>query len=80
MTKGRLDKKQRLADERRKKRLKASGVWLTAAKVPPRPIIVVAARRPRPSVRPATAISEPLPLAHYPAKRASIGKRQVPGG
>lgn len=62
-----------------KKRAQAAGVWLTAAKVPPRPI-VVAAKRSRPSVGRATAMAEPLPPAHYPVKRAAIGKRQVPGG
>ena len=38
MTRGRIDKKQRQAEQLRKKRAQAAGVWLTAAKVPPRPI------------------------------------------
>ena len=38
MTKRRIDKKQRQAEQLHLKRLKASGVWLTAGKVPPRPI------------------------------------------
>ena len=78
MTKGRIDKKQRQAEQLHLKRLKASGVWLTAGKVPPRPI-VVSARCSRLSVSPAGP-SEPLPPAHYPAKRAQLGKRQTAGG
>jgi hypothetical protein len=74
MTKG-IPKKRQRAEQLRKKRLQASGVWLTVAKVPPNPL-VVAARRSRPSV----ARTAPLPPAHYPAKRVAIGKRQVPGG
>ena len=73
MTKGRLGKKQRQDDQLRKKRLKASGVWLTAGKVPPRP------RRSRLSVNPAGP-SEPLPPTHYPVKRAQLGKPQTAGG
>ncbi len=75
MTKGRIDKKSAGAEQ--KKRLKASGVWLTAGKVPPR-LIVVAARRSRLSVNPAGP-SEALPPAHYPQKRAQLGKRQTAG-
>ena len=78
MTKGRIDKKQRQSDQLHLKRLKASGVWLTAGKLPPRPV-VVAARRFRLSVSP-TGPSEPLPPAHYPAKRAQLGKPQTAGG
>jgi hypothetical protein len=54
MTKGRLDKKQRLADQRRER--------AQAVKVP------TAAKR-----APAS-----LPEAHYPAKRSSLGERQMP--
>jgi hypothetical protein len=28
----------------------------------------------------AAKVPEPLPPAHYPVKRAALGKRQVPGG
>jgi hypothetical protein len=41
---------------------------------------VVAQRRSQPSVGRTTAISEPLPPAHYLAKRVALGRRQVPGG
>jgi hypothetical protein len=43
-----IPKKRAKAEQLRKKRAQAAGVWLTAAKVPPRPI-VVSARRSRPS-------------------------------
>jgi hypothetical protein len=79
MTKGRIDKRQRQDDQRRMKRMQAAGVWLTADKVPPRPI-VVGARRSRPSVGFVEATPGPLPPAHYPLKRAALGKPQVPGG
>ncbi len=76
MTKG-VPKKRQRDEQLRKKRLQASGVWLTAAKVPPRPI-VIAARRSRPSVGRAKAMPAQLPPAHYPIKRAALGKRQEP--
>jgi hypothetical protein len=61
-----------------KKRVQAAGVWLTAAKVPPRPI-VVSARRSRAPVGFVEAMPEPLPAHSYPAKRSQLGKPQVPG-
>jgi hypothetical protein len=70
MTKGRLDKKQRLGDERRK-RTQAASALATGAKKSPKAIPVPGR---------ATAMSGPLPPAHYPAKRVAIGKRQVAGG
>ena len=79
MTKGRIDKKQRQTEQLRKKRALAAAVLAHGAKTPPK-AIPVAARRSLPSVGRATAISEPLPPAHYPTKRVSLGKRQVPGG
>jgi hypothetical protein len=69
MTRGRLGKRERQAEQLRKKRAQAASVLATGAKVPPT-AIQVAARRSRPSVGPAIAISEPLPPMRYPAKRA----------
>ena len=77
MTRG-IPKKRQRDEQLHKKHLQASGVWLTVAKVPPKPLVV--ARRSRPSVGRATVMSEPLPPAHYPVKRVATGKRQVPGG
>jgi hypothetical protein len=54
---------------------KASGQEAPAGGFP------IATKPSRPSVgRIAPAMPEPLPPAHYPAKRVAIGKRQVPGG
>jgi hypothetical protein len=78
MTKGRLDKKQRLDDQLRKKRLQGAPARAAAAKKPPRAVFPIATKT---SVgRIAPAMPEPLPPAHYPAKRVAIGKRQVAGG
>jgi hypothetical protein len=72
VTKG-IPRKQRLAEQRHAKRVQDCATWGSAAKKPP--------RASRPSVgRIAPAMPEPLPPAHYPAKRVAIGKRQVPGG
>jgi len=74
MTRGRIDKRQRLAEQLRKKRSQAvSGLALGARK--PAAAVPIASRPPRPPV----ARAEPLPSAHYPAKRARLGKPQVPG-
>jgi hypothetical protein len=73
MTKGRLDKKQRQDDQRRKRAQAASGL-AQGAKSPARPIPVPSAAK-RVSVGRAT----PLPPAPYPIKRVSLGKRQAPG-
>jgi hypothetical protein len=48
MKPGRINKRDRQAEQLRKKRLQDAPARAAAAKVPPRPI-VVAARRPRPS-------------------------------
>jgi hypothetical protein len=74
MTKGRLDKKQRQDDQRRKRAQAASGL-AHGAKNPS-----LATKRSRPAVGRATAMSGPLPPAHYPAKRAALGKPQIAGG
>ena len=79
MTKG-VSKKLQRDEQLRKKRAQAASVLAHGAKVPPKPIVVVAARRSRPSAGRATAMPEPLPPAHYPIKRSSLGKRQAPGG
>jgi hypothetical protein len=72
-----VPKKQQLDEELRKKRVQAVSAMGCAAKVPSRPILVIAAKRSRPSVGRATAMPEPLPPAHYPIKRAALGNRQV---
>jgi hypothetical protein len=70
MTKG-IPRKQRLAEQRHARRIQGGATW-------PVPI---ATKPPPPSVgRIAPVIHEPLPPAHYPAKRVAIGKHQVPGG
>jgi hypothetical protein len=68
MKPGRINKRERMAEQRRAKRAMTAGVWLTAAKVPPRPIVVEARK------------DRPLPAAHYPAKRAQLGKPQTAEG
>ena len=74
MTKG-IPRKQRLAEQRHARRVHGAPTWARAAKTPPRAVPS------RPSVGcTAPAMPEPLPPAHYPAKRVAIGKRQVPGG
>ena len=70
MTKGRLDKKQRLADQRRERAQAATGL-VQGAKKPVRAVKVPTAAKRAPAG---------LPPAHYPAKRVAIGKRQVPRG
>ncbi|HEV7910375.1 MAG TPA: hypothetical protein VGP28_04650 [Methylocella sp.] len=40
MTKRRIDKKQRQAEQLRKKRAQTAGIWLTAARKPPKAIPV----------------------------------------
>ncbi len=67
MTKGRIDKKQR-QDDQRKKRLQAAPARATGAKRSPPPVGL------------SRAASEPLPPHSYPVTRAAIGKRQTPGG
>jgi hypothetical protein len=76
MTKGRLDKKQRLADQRRERAQAATGL-AHGAKKPMRAVKVPTAAK-RPSMGRATAISEPLPAHSYPVKRVAFGKRQAP--
>jgi hypothetical protein len=73
MTKGRLDKKQRCADQRHKRALAAGGLGQGARKKP-----VPAA--PRPPVRLATGEPGPLVPHHYPKLARSLGRRQTPGG
>jgi hypothetical protein len=73
-----ISKKQMLGEQLRKKRAKAASVLAQGAKNPS-PAIPIATKRSRPAVGRATAMSGPLPPAHYPAKRVAIGKRQVPG-
>jgi len=53
-----VPKKQKLAEQRRKKRVEVAPARVAAAKTPP-------AKR-------------QLPAAHYPTKRAALGKRQAP--
>jgi|HubBroStandDraft_6_1064221.scaffolds.fasta_scaffold151806_3 hypothetical protein len=62
-----ISKKQMQADQRRAKRMRAAGLPQGAA-TPPRAIVPSAAPRP-----PAG-----LPEHRYPAKRSSLGERQVP--
>ena len=73
-----IPKKRAKAEQLRKKRTHAASVPVPGVKVPPKPL-VVAARRSRPSVG-RTAPDDPLPPAHYPAKRAALGKPQTAGG
>jgi hypothetical protein len=77
MPKGWLDKKQRCADQRHKRALAAGGLSQGPRK--PLPAIPVASAAPRMFVGRATVMSEPLPTAHCPVKRAALGKRQAPG-
>lgn len=80
MAKG-IPRKQRLAEQRHARRVQGA-TWGggPAAKKPPR-AVPFATNPSRPSVgRIASVMPEPLPPAHYPAKRVAIGKRQVPGG
>jgi hypothetical protein len=79
MTKG-IPRKQRLAEQRHAKRVQGCATWGSAANKPPR-AVPIATKPSRASVgRIAPAMPEPLPPAHYPAKRVAIGKRQVAGG
>jgi hypothetical protein len=78
MTKG-ISRKQRLAEQRHARRVQGAAPWASAAKTLPR-AVPVATKPFRPSVGSATALPAPLPIAHYPAKRVAIGKRQVAGG
>jgi hypothetical protein len=79
MTKG-IPRKQRLAEQRHAKRVQGCATWGPAAKKPPR-AVPIATKPSRPSVgRIAPAMPEALTPVHYPAKRASIGRRQEPGG
>jgi hypothetical protein len=74
MTKG-IPQKQRLAEQRHARRVHGGATWPLAAKKPPR-AVPIATKPPPPSVgRIAPVIHEPLPPAHYPAKRVAIGKR-----
>jgi hypothetical protein len=68
MTKGRLDKKQRLADQRRKRAQAATGL-AQGAKKPARAVTV-----------PTAAKQAPAGLAahRYPLKKSSLGAPQVP--
>jgi hypothetical protein len=65
-----ISKKLQLAHLRRKRAQAASGLAM-GAKMPPKAFPVPT----RPGRPPAG-----LPPAHYPLKRAAVGKRQVPGG
>jgi hypothetical protein len=79
MTKGRLDKKQRQDDQRRK-RAQAASVLAQGAKKPVA-AVPIASRPQRPPVGRATAaVSEPLPPMSYPIKKAALGKPQTAGG
>jgi hypothetical protein len=71
MTPGRINKKDRQAEQLRRKRAQAVPAWPTAAKTPPKAIPVASASKRAPAG---------LAKAHYPTKRSSLGKRQVPGG
>jgi hypothetical protein len=64
-----VSKKVQRSDQLRRKRAQADSAWPTAANVPARAVPVPSAA-PRPSA--------PLPAHRYPAKRASLGLRQVP--
>jgi hypothetical protein len=68
VTKG-ISKKLQRGDQLRKKRAQAAPAWPVAAKVALQAIPLPSAA-PRPSA--------PLPAHRYPAKRASLGPRQVP--
>jgi hypothetical protein len=68
VTKG-VSKKLQRDDLLRMKRMQAGQAWPTAAGAPPRAIPPVASASPRPS--------SALPAHRYPAKRASLGPRQV---
>ena len=77
MKAGRLGKKQRQDDQRRRKRAQAVSVLAQGARNPP--LAIVAAKRSRPpSVGRAKAMPAPLSSAHYPIKRAALGRRQEP--
>jgi hypothetical protein len=72
-----VPKKQQLDEQRRKKASRARLPWAARPKCRLGLSRVIATKRSRPSVGRATAMPEPLPPAHYPTKRASLGKRQV---
>jgi hypothetical protein len=74
-----IPKKRAKAEQLRKKRAQAASVPAHGA-MKPLKAISVAPRPQRPSVGRATAMSAPLPPAHYPAKRVAIGKPQTAGG
>jgi hypothetical protein len=67
MKPGRINKRERMAEQLRKKRAQTAGIWLTAARKPPKAIPVGAM---------ATLASVDLSPHSYPLKRASLGKRQ----
>lgn len=71
MTKDGIPKRRRQDEARRKKRLQAAAAWPKASNSTPKAIQVPSAA-PRPSVG--------LPPMTYPIKRATLGKRQAPGG
>ena len=72
-----IPKKRAKAEQVRKKRAQAASALAQGAKNPS-PAIPVAAKRSRLSVGRAKAMPAPLPPAHYPSKRAALGKRQEP--
>jgi hypothetical protein len=72
-----IPKKRAKAEQLRKKRTQAASALATGAK---NQAILVAAKRSRPSAGRAKAMPAQLPPAHYPIKRAALGKRQVAGG
>ena len=74
-----IPKKRARAEQLRKRRAQAASALAHGAAAPLRPIPVPSAAK-RASAGLAKAMPEPLSPAHYPLKRAAIGKRQVPGG
>jgi hypothetical protein len=68
VTKG-LPKKLRRDDQLRQKRAQVASAWPTAPLMPQKAIPIPSAAKRAPA---------PLSPAHYPAKRSSLGERQMP--
>jgi hypothetical protein len=75
MTKG-VPKKRQRAEQLRKKPAQAAAALAHGARKPVA-AVPIASRPQRPSVGLTSPISAPLPPAHYPIKRSSLGKRGV---
>jgi hypothetical protein len=78
MKKGRICKKQRQAEQLRKKRAGPASVLAQGAKKPVA-AVPIASRPQRLSVGRTTGVSEPLPPMSYPIKKAALGKPQTAG-